>query len=644
MPRAGPRGDAEEDATLSPAIGKARVGQPENAGRRRWPWAREVWLGGAGLARRAARALHILVRWVAGLLLGLGGAALLLLAADLLLSSGRVHKGVKVGGEDLGGLEKAAARETLGRAAGSFADAPVTIEVAGLSWRAKPAEFGLSLDPEATLRSAMGVGREGSLLQRVRTRVLAWRGLRLDWVVQIDGERLESFVETIAREVDRPVQEARIVFMAPRTYRVEEAKPGQILERDEARQLLARARPGVSRISLPVRHLDPAIGPAQIAAAVEKARAMASRPLVLEGNGKDVLLSPVDIWTLLRSEVVTTEAGSKEMAIRVEEGALDSFLRPRAPEWYRPPRDARFEVDGVGGETLRIVPGETGSEVDVQELVRDIEEAALAGRSRVRVPIRDVAPKSTAEKLASLGIRRRVSVFTTTFDPTNAPRVGNITLLARALDGQIVLPGEVFSVNRTTGPRTAAKGYQTAPVIVKGELVPGIGGGVCQVGTTLFNAVFFSGLEVVERHNHELYISKYPLGRDATLDYPGLDLKFRNDTPYGVLIKAWVTPSSLTIALYSGYGGRRVEFTTSERFNFVEPGVKYVDDPTLPAGTEIQEEKGSPGFSVVVTRYVWEGDRLLHKDTFFSRYSPYRTVVRRGTGPPRRGPEETASP
>ncbi|MGH9198614.1 MAG: VanW family protein, partial [Acidimicrobiia bacterium] len=182
-------------------------------------------------------------------------------------------------------------------------------------------------------------------------------------------------------------------------------------------------------------------------------------------------------------------------------------------------------------------------------------------------------------------------------------------------------------------------GYQEAQVIVNGELVPGIGGGVCQVGTTLFNAAFFAGLPIVERSNHSLHISKYPLGRDATVNYGHQDLKFRNDTPYGFLLKAFVTSKALTLSVYSTKLGRTVEYTTSERRNTKPPPTQYVDDPTLPAGQEVVQEEGSAGFDVTVTRTVREGENVLHQGTFVSKYRPWKRIVRKGTGPPAASPQ-----
>ena len=188
-------------------------------------------------------------------------------------------------------------------------------------------------------------------------------------------------------------------------------------------------------------------------------------------------------------------------------------------------------------------------------------------------------------------------------------------------------------MNAATGQRTAAKGYRTAHVIQDGEIVDGLGGGVCQAGTTMFNAVFFAGLPVVERRNHSLHISHYPMGRDATLDWPSTDLKFRNDSPYGIFITSRATASTLTFTFWSTSRGYKVTASTSAASNFRTPSTRYEDDPTLPKGKEVVEEPGSSGFDVTVSRTVTKGGAVVRRDSFVSNYVPWVRVVRRGTGP-----------
>src|SRR6266571_547952 len=173
-----------------------------------------------------------------------------------------------------------------------------------------------------------------------------------------------------------------------------------------------------------------------------------------------------------------------------------------------------------------------------------------------------------------------VSSYTTVYggEPN---RIHNVQLVSRLIDGHVIAPGATFSFNQATGARTAQKGFLVAPVIINGELGTGLGGGVCQVSTTVFNAAYEAGLPITARTNHALYISHYPQGRDATVDYPDVDLKFVNDTGHWLLLRTWVGSSSLTVNLYGTPAHRRV---VSETRPLVVAGripTKKVRDPTL---------------------------------------------------------------
>ena len=169
--------------------------------------------------------------------------------------------------------------------------------------------------------------------------------------------------------------------------------------------------------------------------------------------------------------------------------------------------------------------------------------------------------RSTAEAKA-MGITGIVGSYTTTYGGTPG-RLHNVGLVAELIDGALVAPGAQFSFNATTGERNEAKGFEEAPVIINGELQNGIGGGVCQVSTTVFNAAFEAGLSIDRRTNHALYINHYPLGRDATVNYPDLDLVFTNDTDRWLLLRTFVGAGSLTVNLYGAPQGRRVETETA---------------------------------------------------------------------------------
>jgi vancomycin resistance protein YoaR len=247
--------------------------------------------------------------------------------------------------------------------------------------------------------------------------------------------------------------------------------------------------------------------------------------------------------------------------------------------------------------------------------------------------MRKLEPKLTTEKARKLGIKERISTYTTEYDAGNQPRVNNIHLLADAIDGTLIAPGETFSFNGSVGERTAEKGYQEANAIVQGKLVPQLGGGICQVGTTLFNAIFESGFPVVERHNHSFYISHYPDGRDATVSWGGPDLKFRNDTKHWVLVAAGHSAGTVTMSLYGTDPGYDVTAKVGEWTDVRAFKVESTKDKNVAKGVKIVEDSGVQGRTIIVTRIVKRDGKVVREDSFRSVYRPKAQVVRVGTKP-----------
>ena len=243
-----------------------------------------------------------------------------------------------------------------------------------------------------------------------------------------------------------------------------------------------------------------------------------------------------------------------------------------------------------------------------------------------------------------MGITTRVGRYETIYggDPN---RIHNVQLVAQLIDGKLIAPGATFSFNAATGARTADKGFREAPVIINGEVTNGLGGGVCQVSTTVFNAAYEAGLKITERTNHALYISHYPQGRDATVNYPDVDLKFVNDTPRWLLLRTYVGSYSLDVELYGAPLNRRVESVTNPLVDTGPPPIKRVPDPALFAGSTVVEESGEPSRSTSVERKVYAGGKLLYDNTWYSSYRGEPRVVDVGhEAAPRAAAEEEEGP
>ena len=278
---------------------------------------------------------------------------------------------------------------------------------------------------------------------------------------------------------------------------------------------------------------------------------MLSAPVSLEFDGRAVRsIEPVELARLTRFRAV----GSRLVPLLDAEG-LERVLDPAVSQWKRRAQNAQFVVDGT---SVRIVPSRPGLGLDGQDAAASISTAAHSEGERPALRLVAIEPDRTTADAEALGIRERVSTFTTEMGPSSSNRIHNVQLMARYIDGTIVEPGRTFSFNDTVGPRTTERGFLEGQMIVGSLLLPSVGGGVCQTATTLFNNAFELGLPILERHNHSFYISHYPMGRDATVSWGGPDFSFRNDMEHALLIKTSYSSETLTFSFYGTDEGRRV--------------------------------------------------------------------------------------
>ena len=222
--------------------------------------------------------------------------------------------------------------------------------------------------------------------------------------------------------------------------------------------------------------------------------------------------------------------------VKFDGDALARAIRPRLGRWFVHARNAQFAVDG---DAVHVVSSKPGRDVDPTQVAVAVTSAAHADHV-ARVELGSRAPELTTARADELGITTKLVSFTTQMGASSSNRIHNVHLMADFIDGTVIRPGETFSYNKVVGPRTADRGFLEGQEIIGSLVLPSIGGGVCQTATTLFNDAFELGLPILERTNHNLYLSHYPLGRDATVSWGGPDLVFRNDLKHGLLIEGVV--------------------------------------------------------------------------------------------------------
>ena len=316
---------------------------------------------------------------------------------------------------------------------------------------------------------------------------------------------------------------------------------------------------------------------------------------------------------------------------QVEEDLLDQSLRQVAAAFGREPRDAYFKlVEGEGRAELQAE--RMGFQTDPEELKAGVKRTLthLNTILALEVPVtEEFSPKITAALLRERGVEDLMSTFSTRFDTDIKNRAHNIQLGASYLNNQLLPPGGVLSVNALLGDSTEDKGYKEAPVILEGRLVPGIGGGLCQVSTTLYNAALLANLPVIQRRNHGLTVAYVEPGRDAAIAFPATDLKILNDRSHYIWISAGVEGGELTFSLFGRPTGEKVVIS-SKILETYEPPRKYAYDTDLAPGEEKVEE-GKPGYLVEVWKKVYrEGKIVSEKKISLDFYNPLPTLVRRG--------------
>src|SRR4029450_519547 len=299
-------------------------------------------------------------------------------------------------------------------------------------------------------------------------------------------------------------------------------------------------------------------------------------PVIFDYKGVHLTVTPDKMASFLE----LPHDGQRELHIGGPEAKeyFDNLARAVA----RAPREVDFSVDDAG--KAHMIRSRDGRKLDVEASEKALLAAALRPVNRTaQLVVIAAEPKLSTEKAKTMGITGLVGRYTT-FYGGDANRIHNVQLVAQLIDRHLIAPHSTFSFNKTTGERNAAQGFLEAPVIINGELKTGLGGGVCQVSTTVFNAAYEAGLPITARTNHALYISPYPRGRDATVNYPDTDLRFINDTGHWLLLRTWVGSSSLTVALYGTPVHRRVVSETAPLVTHGTIPTKAEYDPALLPG------------------------------------------------------------
>ncbi|MDT7576380.1 MAG: hypothetical protein QOH17_2713 [Pseudonocardiales bacterium] len=544
---------------------------------------------------------------------GVVAALGLLYGGDLLFSSGSIPRGVTVVGVPVGGIALAHAEQSLRAQIEPRTTQPVPVTIGDAKTTVDPRTAGLSVDWPATVVHA------GAQPLNPVTRITSlFTSREVGVVTRSDPAALNGALTELKPAFDKPAVEGNIRFDGVTPQPVTPVA-GQELDVQAAAAALDRDWASGVPVALPLTTLKPITTDADVTSAMSKvAKPAVSGPVTITGenNGK-ATLTPANIAAALTFHADAT-AG---LVPDLNQDALTAVLKPQLADSETPGRDATLDFTGP---TPVVLPSQDGRGVDYPATLKLLLPVLTGTGPRQLTAVYGQQPaKLTTEGLAKLGISGIIGEFTTHGFAADSGM--NIKRAAEQINGTIVQPGATFSLNAVTNPRDAAHGYVEAGIIEDGHPARGIGGGVSQVATTLYNASYFAGMTNVEHREHSFYISRYPAGREATVFDNVIDLKFRNDNPTAIMIQTVWAPGTITVRIY---GTKRYDVTSTPgpRTNPTDP--KTV---TLPADQPDQPctaSKGAPGFTITDTRTLREvSTGQVHTETRTVRYNPSPAIV-----------------
>ncbi|MXZ43084.1 MAG: hypothetical protein F4Z18_15330 [Caldilineaceae bacterium SB0666_bin_21] len=540
-------------------------------------------------------------------------------AVHALWFTDRIYPGVYIAEVPMGGLTVAEARAVLAGLEPRDGLEPVLVELdarqfaLGGTWDASDQALHL------LIHRAWLQGRDGF---PVANQIARWRlvlqGVYLDPPVVYDPVKAAELVAHVERSLERPGRPS----MSVGSVQVP-AIDGLEVDTEQLAADIAAAADGGQSDSIRVVADSPAADmPELLPTDFNRSTVVVEDP----ARGLRLALDPFQLSLAMQGP------GFRELNLEV----LETLVARWEPLLARPPREGRFAFDRSTGRLQVVAPSQTGLALDVEGTARAVADAVALGRNRVQAQFKVVEPVVGTDNPEAYGIRELVASGTTWFKGSSASRIHNIELTTSQLHNVMVPPGADFSFNDTVGAITAAIGYADSAIIWGDRTAVGVGGGVCQVSTTLFRAAFDGGFPIVERYNHGYVVSWYGQpGKDATIYSPYVDFRFRNDTGAWILIQPRLdlTQGTLTFDIFGTAFDRVVTVSEPVISDVIEPEEPlYLENSALAPGEQRLVETEKLGMTVTVDRTIVQHGRS-RTETFRSVYQPWRAVYLVGYDP-----------
>lgn len=586
--------------------------------------------------------------WLLRFAFGAGALIAVLTTALVLFEvayADRVLPGARVWGVDLSGLTQAAAERAITQRFADLNDAILTVRALDRSWTVAPAMLGVQIDAAATARSASRLGRGGSPLRALSAQFdMLMHGVDVAPVVAFDPGAATTYLESLASELQLEPRNASVSLDGLNVV-VTPAQDGRALDAAATLAKLSAAAQSLQPATVDLILVDRPATITDATAAAQQLQTLVSRPFTLYlENPRQT--DPAATWDMTLEQLASLartipSADGRSLSVTLDRGELSIDLEDLARQVALDPVNARFIFNDDTRELEVIAPSVDGRALDIDATLAGIEASIARGEHRAPIAVKETpAEFKEGIRAADLGITENVVTAQTFFAGSAQARATNIAVAASKIHGVIIKPGEVFSFGKYLGDVSLDQGYAEALIIANGRTVQGVGGGVCQVSTTVFRAAFFGGYPIVERWPHAYRVGWYERGfgpgLDATVFVPEVDFKFKNDTPYHLLIESYtnVEAGRLTFKFYSTSDGRQVTVSDPIVENVKPHGPDILEeDPTLPAGEKKQVDYAVDGADVTVRRTVTRDGAVISEDVVFTRYLPWQAVFKIGTGP-----------
>jgi vancomycin resistance protein YoaR len=549
--------------------------------------------------------------------------ALVVLAilVDSALYYNKVHAGVSVAGIALGGKTEDDAIAALDGYVDEAQSSAIVLTSGDRTWPLMPVEAGAAIDVAQAVEEAMQVSRKGNFFSDIGKRwKLYFSKVDIPLTGSVNEALLDSRLDQVAAELDVPPVNAAL-SMENGQIKAVDGQTGTVVDRDplkaELMELLVSLHS--TEVAIPLVPKEPEVTADDYAEARRQAETMMGAPLTVTNSGQSWTLTSIQIGKYMdfKSE---DRNGVSTLVPYFSAEKLTVFFDQIAPMVANAAVDAKFDSDG---NKAWVVPAVLGEELDRDATAVALTEAALKTSGRtVEAAVKTTEPEFTTAEAEAYGVKDLLASYTTEPYRGSANRQVNVRITTQYASNKFLAPGDEYNFDKTIGPRTPERGYKTAPGIVgNGELDEVLGGGICQVSTTLFNAVFEAGLQVVERHNHSLYIGHYPDGRDATVaGGGGKNFRFKNDTDHYIWIRGTSDGVTTTFNIYGTDDGRSVKASFSGfSYGASRTEVTVLNNSLKPGTTHVKID-GQSGRSCSVTRTVTYADGTKKTEKFSSYY------------------------